>query len=297
VYDLAVFMTESEYLATSEEAVSNLQQLIEEPELYIVALSSSSPSDQLAIIPDRVDDLLELSDSIGTSHGIEITDTLRFFIGDHPAQQFERSTQVGGTYKCGSCGCPDSSMDDFARAGQCKWRSLADLQSLVLAGKHGSKVGTLKAFSGLKVAELREELHSRGVWDTDVPKQHLERLLNEILMGAQRVPSLLISDPKQALGDLNIADYEIIDCEPLHDLKGHLHHLLTELPHILTGGPQIACQDLLQNVLFSRKEGGYTGADLRVALLEVFKLLHCQDVDADVKLLLQTGVYLQYYWL
>jgi len=154
VYDLAVFMTESEYLATSGEAVSNLQQLIEEPELYIVALSSSSPTDQLAIIPDRVDDLLELSDSIHNSHGIEITDTLRFFIGDHPAQQFERGTQVGGTYKCGSCGCPDSSMDDFARAGQCKWRSLADLQSLVLAGKHGSKVGTLKAFSGLKVAEL-----------------------------------------------------------------------------------------------------------------------------------------------
>ena len=76
-------MTESEYLATSGEAVSNLQQLIEEPELYIVALSSSSPTDQLTIIPDRVDDLLELSDSIRTSHGIEITDTLRFFIGDH----------------------------------------------------------------------------------------------------------------------------------------------------------------------------------------------------------------------
>ena len=43
-------------------------------------------------------------------------------------------------------------------------------------------------------------------------------------------------------------------------------------------------------MLFSRKEGGYTGADLRLALLEVFKLLHCQDVDADVKLLLQTGI-------
>jgi len=140
--------------------------------------------------------LLELSDSIHTSHGIEITDTLRFFIGDHPAQQFERGTQVGGMYKCSSCGCPDSSMDDFACAGQCKWHSLADLQSLVLARKHRSKVGTLKAFGGLKIAELCEELHSHGVWDIDVPKQHLERLLNECLIGEQRVPSLLISDPK-----------------------------------------------------------------------------------------------------
>ena len=63
VYDLAVFMTESEYLATSGEAVSNLQQLIEEPKLYIVTLPSSSPTDPLAIIPDRVDDFLELSDT------------------------------------------------------------------------------------------------------------------------------------------------------------------------------------------------------------------------------------------
>ena len=61
-------MTESKYLATSGEAVSNLQQLIEEPKLYIVALPSSSPTDQLAIILDRVDDLLELSDSIRTRY-------------------------------------------------------------------------------------------------------------------------------------------------------------------------------------------------------------------------------------
>ncbi len=78
--------------------------------------------------------------------------------------------------------------------------------------------------------------------------------------------------------------------EALHDLKGHLQHLLTELPHILHGSPQKLCQELLQSVLYSRKEGGYTGADLRVALLEAYKLLHCQDIDNDVKLLIQTAV-------
>ena len=49
------------------------------------------------------------------SNGVTITDTMRFFCGDKPAQQFERGTQIGGTYKCGSCGCVDTMMQDLAR--------------------------------------------------------------------------------------------------------------------------------------------------------------------------------------
>ena len=48
---------------------------------------------------------------------------------------------------------------------------------------------------------------------------------------------------EQVLGDLNLPDYKIVDCEPLYDVKGHLHHLLTELHVILNGSPQITCQD------------------------------------------------------
>ena len=57
VYDRAVFMSESEYHVATGKVSSNLQQLIEEPELYHVALSSSSPADQLGIIPAGLDDL------------------------------------------------------------------------------------------------------------------------------------------------------------------------------------------------------------------------------------------------
>ncbi len=197
---------------------------------------------------------------------------------------------MGRTYKCGSCGCPDARMDDFAYACQCKWRSLADLQALVLAGKYGARVGTLKAFAGLKVAELREELHARGIWDTDKPRKELEEVLAETLKGAQRVPSLLVTNPCQSLEELNLSKYAVVDCEPLHDLKGHLQHLLSELPHIFHGRPHELCQDLLQGALYSRKEGGYTGTDLRVALLEVSKLVSQLDVDDSVKLLVQTAV-------
>lgn len=287
VYDQALFLTEDEYSAAKGKVTRNVQQLVEEPEIYIVALSSSSPTDQLAIIPDRLDDLKELSQDVSTSSGIEVHDTVRYFIGDHPAQQFERGMKQGGTYKCGGCGCPDVRMDDFAHASQCEWCSLAKLQALVLAGKHGNKAGVLKAFEGLRVSEIREELMARGNWEVDKNKKELDVVLSSILRGAQRVPSLLITDPHQSLDDLNLSDYVVADCEPLHDLKGHLQHLLTELLH---GHPEDVCKDLLEHVLFSRKEGGYTGTDLRVALLEVHKLLHSlDDVDAIVKLLIQTA--------
>ena len=76
LYDRAVFMSESDYDTEAGRVVTNLQQLIEEPELYIVVLSSSSPSDQLGIFPDRLDHLYELADSNRTSHGAEVYDTL-----------------------------------------------------------------------------------------------------------------------------------------------------------------------------------------------------------------------------
>ena len=48
-------MSESEYHAATGKVGTNLQQLTEEPELYLVALSSSSPSYQLGIIPARLE--------------------------------------------------------------------------------------------------------------------------------------------------------------------------------------------------------------------------------------------------
>ena len=50
-----------------------------------------------------------------------------FFCGDKPAQQFERGTQLGGNYKCGSCGIKSTLMQDLGHALQCQWRTLAEL--------------------------------------------------------------------------------------------------------------------------------------------------------------------------
>ena len=143
VYDTAQFMTEQEYKVKTGKDVSNIQAIVEKPHIYIIAAGSSSAEDQAAVIPDRTECLHDLTQVCISSKGIGITDTLRFFKGDGPAKQFERGTQMGGNYKCGSCGCHSDMMGDLAHAFQLKWRSLLHLQTLAFAGRHGGQPNVL----------------------------------------------------------------------------------------------------------------------------------------------------------
>lgn len=55
LYDPTVFFTVDEYNAiNTDNKIASIQQFIEEPEVYMLCLSSSSPSDQLATIADRI---------------------------------------------------------------------------------------------------------------------------------------------------------------------------------------------------------------------------------------------------
>ena len=81
---------------------TDVQAYVEEPEICIITLSSSSIQDQTALITDRIKDL---STPVYTATGVPLTDILKFFYGDKPAAQFERGAQVGGRYPHGSCAC------------------------------------------------------------------------------------------------------------------------------------------------------------------------------------------------
>ena len=288
IYDVAVFLTKEEYMEKHGKPINNLQEIVEDPIVYMIAPSSSSPSDQLALIGDRLECLAELPQQIASSSGILFQDELRFFCGDKPAQQFERGTQIGGTYKCGSCGCKDIMMQDLAHALNCKWRCLADLQQLVVAGTYGKTAGCLKPLDGLYVEQLREELQSRGLQTDNKLKPQLQEELTELLSGAQRVPSLLILNPTQSLSSLNLPRYEVLDCEPLHDLKGHLSNLLPEIPHLLPPGLKEQCQQLLTTTIQKQK---LSGATVRTAAIKLFlKLLQHEAANPLVVRLVHTAV-------
>ncbi len=63
----------------------------------MIAPCTSTGSDQLALITDRLECLADLDTPCTTSNGKVISDRMRFFCGDKPAQQFEQGTQVGAT--------------------------------------------------------------------------------------------------------------------------------------------------------------------------------------------------------
>ena len=206
-YDPAVFLTQVEYEEKNGKGLS-IQSIVERPKLYIVAAGSSSCEDQIAILQDRIDCLHDLPAEISATNGVIVHDSLRFFIGDHPAQQFERGTQQGGRFKCGGCGTRDTMLSDLAHTLQQEWRSLHDLQTIATAGKFGKKPSIPKPFENLRVAEIKQELHARGDFDYDPKsvKAELQQRLDNTLCGIQRVPTLALLDPQQALTQLNLEE-------------------------------------------------------------------------------------------
>lgn len=97
-------------------------------------------------------------------------------------------------------------------------------------GPSGRKSGCSKPFENLISAELKEELRAHQVYDFGTRKTELTKSLKSLLCGIQRVPSLLLLNPTQNLADTNLRDYTVLDCEPLHDLKGHIQNLIDEVP-------------------------------------------------------------------
>jgi hypothetical protein len=97
LYDSAVFYTNEEYKLITQRKV-DIQTIVESPEVYIVARSSSSDVEQLSYVDSRLECLEEISLPLTTKEGDEIVDVMRLFHGDNPAQQYECSQQKGGNY-------------------------------------------------------------------------------------------------------------------------------------------------------------------------------------------------------
>ena len=284
IYDTAVFKTRSEMEGSFSDSV---QAIVEQPELHMLAICSSAVEDRAALIGDRNSCIQDLSTPLNDSKGTEIQDELVLFYGDKAAQQVERGTQQGGIYKCGSCGCEAHMMDDFAYSLRCKVHTLADLQSVALGGKFGNQVGTIRPFQKLNAKELQEELRARNVYHTCKTKQDLQKELARHLKGVQRVPTLLLDNPALPLADMNLQRYCVLDCEPLHDIKGHLANIFTELPHIIADAQlrRDTC-DLLDIVVPKEKP---SGGDYRRAAIHLLALLK-DRASNDIALLVQTIV-------
>ena len=136
----------------------------------------------------------------------------------------------------------------------------------------------------LRVNDLRKELQARGHDNLDQHKPELQKDLKHILKGVNRVPSLLLLNPQQSLQDLHLTNYSIVNCEPLHDVKGHLANLLEELPALLPSEQREKCTDLLKAKLGAK----ISGADMRSTVITLYNLLVKENANQWVLQLLHS---------
>ena len=90
------------------------------------------------------------------------------------------------------------------------------------------KEGKTKLYKNLQEHEIIDDLHQRGIsfWSQDKKANLEDKLINE-MHGMQRFPSLMQAD--QTITSM-LEHYEILGCEPPHDVKHHIENMYAELP-------------------------------------------------------------------
>ena len=177
---------------------------------------------------DRLNCIKCIDEPICTPRQNAITDIVRYFHGDKPAQQFEAGHSQGGNFPCSMCKAKADRFDDISYCHRSDFTSLEDRQQFVLTGSLW-KENPLKPYDKLSIASLRKELRLRGRDTADRRRQALHSEFEEIKSGIATFPTLLLPEPQKALTELNLDRYEIAAIEPLHDIKGHMANLLDEL--------------------------------------------------------------------
>ena len=136
LYDKAVFLSVNELAKNGDAISTNVEELIDQPQIHIIAQCGSSDENTLAYAEERRKCLRSLTEPVSTSTGIEYHHVLRYFTGDMPALAAESGQQYGGNYPCGNCGYPSAMFDDCAFILRRPLRSLSDRLTLFYKGAH-----------------------------------------------------------------------------------------------------------------------------------------------------------------
>ena len=81
-----------------KNAKKALQEIVEEPELYMICMCCSSLSDQLAIMANRIECLTGLNEPVLSSNDICVKDSLHFLLGTtQPSHSKQAHNQVAIT--------------------------------------------------------------------------------------------------------------------------------------------------------------------------------------------------------
>lgn len=199
-----------------------------------VFVTASTDKDQLMYTQARLTDIQDLENGTMVEN-IRYKDILRVFSGDGPARQLEAGQKRGGNYGC-LCGVPSKEHMNFQTCWQTLGLSLEDRRQTIIQGQqwHNLENGNINPFANLKKEEIIEELESRGIDTYKKQKPALQENLNEILHGICRPPALLLGSVTRSMSEQNLGEYEVLSCEPLHDIVNVIHHIIEELPFVIS---------------------------------------------------------------
>ena len=163
--------------------------------------------------------------------------------------------------------------------------SLADKMQKILQSECSEtkiKEGKTKLYKNLQKHAILDELHQRGIsfWSQDKKGNLEDKLINE-MHGMQRFPSLMQAD--QTIASM-LEHYEILGCEPSHDVKHHIENMYVELPHLNKTEKRLM-EETIQLSL-ERKEIK-RGIDYRKSLIKSNVSLR-RKIDANVFKILST---------
>ncbi|KAK3107278.1 hypothetical protein FSP39_010990 [Pinctada imbricata] len=225
LYNTEIFLSDQEYgTKFPNKKGLDVQSFVERPQLHIFGQSGSSDVEQLEYSQTRLKDLASLSE-------LQNPPILRVFSGDNPARQFESGQQRGGSYSC-ICGI---NVEDHTNL-ECAFRtlpsSLEERRQVVVAGSLWRQLqnGKINPFQNLKKQEIVDELEARGIWDYGNLKPELSAQMSNLLHGINRPPALMVPNPEKSAASLGIGMYDVLGCEPLHDICNIVQNIITELP-------------------------------------------------------------------
>ena len=150
--------------------------------------------------------------------------------------------------------------------------TLEERRKKVLAGPAGRerRNGGVSPFQQMTKDDLIKECRGRNLPTDGLLKPSLYSQLREELKGIQRVPALCFPSQTSSLQDLNLAQYEVVPVEPLHDLKEHINNFLLELPKHLTNEEKCLLEEAVEAVISTKEK--LRGTDYR--LCSVVLALH-----------------------
>ena len=232
---------------------------------------------------------------------IYIHDIIRFFHGDGPACQLEAGQQKGGDFPCWICPVDINKSYDVPYVYYQPIMGIKERISKVLytnSSKMKAKLKHVHMFSNLKKHEIEIELEGRNVvFSEEENTLELKQKLRNEIHGIQRLPTLFFSEPETTTEELLLNAYEILPCEPLHDVKGHLNNLYEEIVyHAENKEEKILLQNTIGHVMGDKS--CKRGVDYRVSLIQLVVMLRNKvneqifdllDTMCEIQEILYTG--------